>query len=122
MLATSSSRSTASGTRTSRSSASGARPRRGGCRCHRTTAARPEVLAAVNHLFGPEFGDGFQPLAASGEFPDPVFGHPVELLVTDKATYSGSGLHWRRAEARHVALRVRELVDEGAASPGEIVL
>src|SRR5262245_27583423 len=54
--------------------------------------SRPEVLAAVNHLFGPEFGDGFQPLAASGEFPDPVFGHPVELLVTDKASYSGSGL------------------------------
>jgi ATP-dependent exoDNAse (exonuclease V) beta subunit len=84
--------------------------------------SRPEVLAAVNHLFGPAFGDGFQPLAASGDFPDPVFGHPVELLVTDKASYSGSGVHWRRAEAQHVARRVRELVDEGAAAPGEIVL
>jgi ATP-dependent exoDNAse (exonuclease V) beta subunit len=83
--------------------------------------SRPEVLAAVNHLFGPAFGAGFQPLAASGDFPDPVFGHPVELLVTDKASYSG-GEHWRRAEARHVARRVRELVDEGAATPGEIVL
>ena len=31
-------------------------------------------------------------------------------------------LHWRRAEARHVARRVRELVDAGAATPGEIVL
>ena len=39
--------------------------------------SRPEVLAAVNHVFGEEFGDGYQPLAASGEFPDPVFGHPV---------------------------------------------
>src|SRR5262249_45386028 len=58
--------------------------------------SRPEVLAAVNHLFGPAFGDGFQPLAASGEFPDPVFGHPVELLVTDKASYR-AGEHWRRA-------------------------
>src|SRR5262249_22064990 len=38
--------------------------------------SRPEVLAAVNHLFSPEFGDGFQPLTASAEFPDPVFGHP----------------------------------------------
>jgi ATP-dependent helicase/nuclease subunit A len=84
--------------------------------------SRPEVLAAVNHVFGEEFGDGYQPLAASGEFPDPVFGHPVELLVTDKESYSGSGEHWRRAEARHVARRVRELVDAGAASPGEIVL
>ena len=84
--------------------------------------SRPEVLAAVNHLFGAEFGDEFQPLAASGEFPDPVFGTPVELLVTDKAAYAGTGVHWRRAEARHVARRVRELVDAGAATAGEIVL
>ena len=84
--------------------------------------SRPEVLAAVNELFGLEFGDEFQPLAASGDFPDPVFGHPVELLVTDKASYADSGEHWRRAEARHVARRVRELVDSGVATPGEIVL
>jgi ATP-dependent exoDNAse (exonuclease V) beta subunit len=84
--------------------------------------SRPEVLAAVNHVFEEEFGDGYQALAASGEFPDPVFGHPVELLVTHKESYAGSGLHWRRAEAKHVARRVRELVDAGAASPGEIVL
>src|SRR5262249_41645295 len=49
----------------------------------RNYRSRPDVLAAVNHLFAEEFGDEFQPLAASGEFPDPVFGHPVELLVTD---------------------------------------
>ena len=84
--------------------------------------SRPEVLAAVNHVFGEEFGDGYQPLAASGEFPDPVFGHPVELLVTDKESYRESGEHWRRAEARAIARRVRELVDAGAATPGEIVL
>ena len=84
--------------------------------------SRPEVLAAVNYLFGPAFGAGYQPLAASSEFPDPVFGHPVELLVTDKESYSGSGVHWRRAEAKHVAQRVRELVDAGAATPDEIVL
>jgi ATP-dependent exoDNAse (exonuclease V) beta subunit len=84
--------------------------------------SRPEVLAAVNYLFGSAFGEGYQPLAASSEFPDPVFGHPVELLVTDKQSYAGSGTHWRRAEAKHVARRVRELVDAGAATPGEIVL
>ena len=84
--------------------------------------SRPEVLAAVNYVFGEEFGDEYQPLAASGEFPDPVFGHPVELLVTDKEAYKDSGVHWRRAEAKHVARRVRELVDAGAATPGEIVL
>jgi ATP-dependent helicase/nuclease subunit A len=84
--------------------------------------SRAEVLAVVNELFAGEFGDDFQPLHASGEFPDPVFGSPVELLVTDKSSYSGSDVHWRRAEARHIAKRVRELVDTGAAEPGEIVL
>jgi ATP-dependent helicase/nuclease subunit A len=84
--------------------------------------SRPEVLAAVNYLFGSDFGHEFQPLAASGEFPDPVFGTPVELLVTDKPSYSGTGTHWRRGEAKAVAVRVKELVDSGAAKPGEIVL
>ena len=83
--------------------------------------SRPQVLAAVNELFGSHFGDEFQQLAASGEFPDPV-GHPVELLVTDKASYHDTGTHWRRAEARHIARRVRELVESGAATAGEIVL
>src|SRR6185312_6512026 len=40
----------------------------------RNYRSRSEVLAAVNHLFGEEFGEGYQPLAASGEFADPVFG------------------------------------------------
>jgi ATP-dependent helicase/nuclease subunit A len=84
--------------------------------------SRPEVLAVVNELFRADFGDDFQPLTASGEFPDPVFGHPVELLVTDKGSYADSGTHWRRGEARHIARRVRSLVDMGSAEPGEIVL
>src|SRR6266436_4802773 len=84
--------------------------------------SRAEVLAVVNELFGSHFGDEFQPLAAAADFPDPVFGQPVELLVTDKATYADTGVHWRRAEARAVARRVRELVGTGAATPGEIVL
>jgi ATP-dependent helicase/nuclease subunit A len=84
--------------------------------------SRPEVLAAVNELFGSDFGGEFQELAAAAEFPDPVFGHPVELLVTDKESYKDSGVHWRRGEARAVARRVRELVDTGAATAGEIVL
>jgi ATP-dependent helicase/nuclease subunit A len=84
--------------------------------------SRPEVLAAVNHLFSSEFGEGFQPLEAAGRFPDPVFGTPVELLVTDKKSYAGTPVHWRRAEARHIAARVRQLVDSGEASAGEIVL
>ncbi|MGH3035742.1 MAG: UvrD-helicase domain-containing protein, partial [Gaiellaceae bacterium] len=84
--------------------------------------SRPEVLGAVNHLFSAEFGDDFQPLEAAGRFPDPVFGTPVELLVTDKSTYAGTPVHWRRAEARHIAARVRQLVDAGEATAGEIVL
>jgi ATP-dependent helicase/nuclease subunit A len=88
----------------------------------RNYRSRPEVLAAVNHLFGSDFGDEFQALTASGEFPDPVFGTPVELLVTDKGSYSATGVHWRRAEAMAVARRVKELVDRGEATAGEIVL
>jgi ATP-dependent helicase/nuclease subunit A len=94
----------------------------GGRALVRNYRSRPEVLAAVNHLFRGDFGDDFQPLTASGEFPDPVFGQPVELLVTDKSTYAGTGTHWRRAEARHIARRVGELIESGAATAGEIVL
>jgi ATP-dependent helicase/nuclease subunit A len=94
----------------------------GGLALARNYRSRADVLAAVNYLFREEFGDEFQPLAASGDFPDPVFGHPVELLVTDKAAYADSGVHWRRAEAQNVARRVKELVDAGDARPGEIVL
>jgi ATP-dependent helicase/nuclease subunit A len=88
----------------------------------RNYRSRPELLAVVNHLFGAEFGSEYQPLAASRDFPDPVFGTPVELLVTDKSAYADGGLHWRRGEARNVARRVKELVDTGAATAGEIVL
>ena len=84
--------------------------------------SRPEVLGAINHLFSAEFGDDFLRLEAAGRFPDPVFGTPVELLVTDKASYTGTDVHWRRAEARHIARRVQGLIDDGAASAGEIVL
>ena len=84
--------------------------------------SRPQVLAAVNFLFAGAFGEEYQPLAASAEFADPVFGHPVELMVTDKASYRDSREHWRHGEARAIAARVRELVDSGAALPGEIVV
>ena len=94
----------------------------GGRALVRNYRSRPEVLAAVNHLFGSDFGDDFQPLTASGEFPDPVFGQPVELLVTDKSSYADTDTHWRRAEAKHIAHRVRELIDTGAATAGDIVL
>jgi ATP-dependent exoDNAse (exonuclease V) beta subunit len=84
--------------------------------------SRPEVLGVINHLFASDFGDAFQPLAAAGRFADAAFGPAVELLVTDKASYHDTGTHWRLAEARHIARRLRALVDAGEASPGEIVL
>ena len=87
----------------------------------RNYRSRPEVLGAINHLFADEF-DGYQPLACGGDFDDPVFGHPVELLVTDKRSYRDAGVMWREAEAGAIARRVAELVGLGAAEPGEIVL
>ena len=84
--------------------------------------SRPEVLGAINHLFSAEFGADFQQLEAAGRFADPAFETPVELLVTDKASYAGTDVHWRRAEARHIARRVDELIQEGVAPAGEIVL
>ena len=84
--------------------------------------SRPEVLDVINHLFAADFGDTFQPLHAAGRFPDPAFGAAVELLVTDKASYAETGVHWRVAEARHIARRVQGLVEAGEAAPGEIVL
>ncbi len=84
--------------------------------------SRPEVLEVINHLFSSDFGDEFRPLSAAGRFEDPAFGAAVELLVTDKASYKDTGVHWRAAEAKHVADRVKELVDSGEATPGEIVL
>ena len=84
--------------------------------------SRPEVLSFVNHVFGTEFGVEFEPLVAAGRFPDPIFGPAVELLVTDKSSYRDGELHWRAAEARHLAERVRELVDAGECTPGEVVL
>ncbi len=88
----------------------------------RNYRSRPEVLAAINHLFEPAFGEEYQPLTASAEFADPVLGHPVELLVTDKASFQDTGEHWRRAEARRIASRVAEIVESGDPVPGDIVL
>ena len=84
--------------------------------------SRPEVLSVVNHLFGAEFGAGFEPLEPAATFADPLFGPAVEVLVTDKASYKETGTPWRTAEARHVARRVRALVDEEECTPGDVVL
>jgi ATP-dependent helicase/nuclease subunit A len=84
--------------------------------------SRPEILEVVNHLFAATFGEEFQRLVAAGRFPDPAAGPAVELLVTDKASYKGAPVAWRRGEAKAVARRVKELVDSGEADPGEVVV
>ena len=84
--------------------------------------SRPEVLGAINELFGTEFGDEFSPLDPAGGYGSPLLGAAFELLVTDKSALTDTGEHWRRSEARQVATRVNELVVSGAATPGEIVL
>ena len=84
--------------------------------------SRPEVLSAVNELFGAEFGDEFQRLEPADDGGGSALRNAFELLVTDKVAAGETGVHWRRSEARHVARRVRELVDAGDATPGEIVL
>jgi len=88
----------------------------------RNHRSRPEVLAAVNELFGGEFGDEFQRLEPAEGAGVAALRNAFELLVTDKAATAETDVHWRRSEARHVARRVRELVDAGVASPGEIVV
>ena len=85
------------------------------------TIGRGPGSPAVNHLFCDEFGDEYQPLAASAEFADPVFGHPVELLVTEKTSYRDTAEHWRRGEARRIASRAGARGRRRGA-PGEIVV
>ena len=84
--------------------------------------SRPEVLGVVNHIFGSQFGESFEPLEAAGRFSDPLFGPAVEIMVTDKDAYRGHAMTWRQGEARHVASRLAELVESGECEPGEIVV
>jgi ATP-dependent exoDNAse (exonuclease V) beta subunit len=88
----------------------------------RNHRSRPEVLAAVNELFASEFGEEYQRLEPAEGMDQHALRNAVELLVTDKEATAEAGVHWRRSEARHVARRVRELVDAGDATPGQIVL
>ncbi|HEY6398716.1 MAG TPA: UvrD-helicase domain-containing protein, partial [Solirubrobacteraceae bacterium] len=98
--------------------------------------SRREILEVINRVFGARSpdeapadedrraGGAFVPLIAGRE--DPRSGEPrVELLLADKRAewFDDEGLAspWRLAEARALAVRVGELVADGAA-PGEIVV
>ncbi len=88
--------------------------------------SRREILDALNLAFAGELGARFKPLLAGrGDAPDPPGAEPrVELQVVDKgADWSAEGVAspWRIAEARALAGRVRELIDDGA-NPSQVVL
>ena len=57
----------------------------------RNHRSRPEVLAAVNELFGGEFGDEFQRLEPADGCRRPALRNAFELLVTDKAADARDG-------------------------------
>ena len=97
--------------------------------------ARSEILSTLREAFGDLHGPE-QPLLLAGR-EEPPAGEPlVELLVVDAPAFGdpgaggpagtpaalGAGRPWLAAEARLVAARVRELVDRGACSPGEVVV
>lgn len=94
----------------------------------------PQILAALNRAFAERFSD-FLPLAGGreDEAGEAGAGPAVELLVTaaegwddDEPVDLGDSLPptqaWRRAEARLVAERVRELVDAGEAHSREVAV
>jgi ATP-dependent exoDNAse (exonuclease V) beta subunit len=96
--------------------------------------AREPLLDVLNGAFAPRFGERFTPLTAgrddAAQRPAPL----VELLVTDQRGWNGEdpvdlgdtlpprAQPWRRAEARLLAQRVRELVDAREATAGGIAV
>jgi ATP-dependent helicase/nuclease subunit A len=94
--------------------------------------SRPEVIGAVNALGAELLGESYRTLTVGAPpTSDPSgSGPPVELLLSEKKGWEELELEPpidagtpadRLAEARNVALRLRELVDEGVAR-GEIVV
>jgi ATP-dependent exoDNAse (exonuclease V) beta subunit len=87
--------------------------------------SRPEILGVVNDAFGAELGERFTALQAGRSTDRSDADTRVELLIVDKCaewpSEAGAASAWRLTEARALAVRVRELVDAGAA-PRDIVV
>jgi ATP-dependent helicase/nuclease subunit A len=85
--------------------------------------SRPDILDVLNLGFADALGDRFKPLRAGRH--DPPLAEPaVEVVLVDKGAeweQEGVASPWRMAEARTMAQRVSELIDEGWA-PADIVV
>ncbi|MBU6336756.1 MAG: UvrD-helicase domain-containing protein [Acidobacteria bacterium] len=98
----------------------------------RNYRSRPEILEVLNAAFGEAHtGGGFEWVEIVSGHEDPAEapwegaageGPFVELLFTDRAAWDDAEPGPAVAEARLVANRVRQLVDDGEAGPGEIVI
>ena len=122
--ATSSSRSTASGTPTSRSSASGATQAAERARADAELPLAPARCSRRSTTSSrATFGDELPAARGVGaSSPIPVFGHAGRAARHRQGELRGHRRALAPGEARRIARRVRELVDAGEATPGEIVL
>jgi ATP-dependent helicase/nuclease subunit A len=84
--------------------------------------SRPHVLDFVNEVFAREFGDRYRDLRPAGDFDDQPPAPMVELFLTDIRTCKEDDVAWRVAEAEAIADRISELVVNGRAEPGDVVL
>jgi ATP-dependent helicase/nuclease subunit A len=93
--------------------------------------SRPQILTAVRRIFAHRIGERFAPpIATRPHGPDEPI---VELLLTDRRGWDAfpgdraleglpAATPWRQAEARLLASRIAELVADGQARAGEIVV
>ncbi|HEX8156420.1 MAG TPA: UvrD-helicase domain-containing protein [Solirubrobacteraceae bacterium] len=95
--------------------------------------ARGAILDTINAAFAPRLGEGFVALR-EGREAQPAGAPLVELLLTDQNGWDpdaddafdlgelGRAKPWRKAEARLLAQRIRDLVDAREARPEQIVV
>ncbi len=100
----------------------------------RNFRSHPEILALINAAFGDAHGDDWVALEAPPQ--EPSAGPRVELLVADSSAWTAlqppppsllAGLPAATrpgdaAEALLIAQRIRELIDDGSATAGEIAV
>jgi ATP-dependent exoDNAse (exonuclease V) beta subunit len=86
--------------------------------------SRPEILQALNLVYGSALGERFRRLEPGRTEVEPAADPRVELLIADKGSDwddEGIAAPWRVAEARALAARVAELASGGVA-PRDVVL